>query len=941
MVGRSRFGGVTPQVQLQPVRFAAKGPFSYCSFRPQQAVPHNPNDLWRANRPVAPTVQIHPMHNHLHQMSDGDIKPLSGGKRPGRSTKADPRIRAFVASLAPDLFVPEAFIAWDGIATELVRLGPAIKALEARNRPVTREILARQLLTEPTLTEVIGLLFAASSGAGFEDGRELLGGVPNTLKAARQMAGLAVDLGLHRLVPRGGSVQSLVQVALVAEDARRRRFRRLRIARAKEKRIVERAIHRANRGSAVQLTLGNKWSESPPDVARAVDYVALANGKPVAAMISVFQATSGGRQQRDLTLTYPSLQATLDQVPMHLVLLADGRGFAQTPVRTLEALFERVASCMTLSQARGGMLADALIAATRADGRRQSMDAPVSLIIESALGSGAKVAAADLPVPMEAARLALARFADARRDLALTLAPGGESVTWQRGSSVDRAIALMKTFNGADAIQLLADLVGAEATMSPTVPPFKAVATLRRDADQVLPSAWTVAACFGAADSSTLRQVARIALTAAPDSKLGVLIVPEDAAKLDSIEQTRLQSRLPANVLVITTRHLTDLARGALTPRDALVGMLLEQADLAKASPFVLTSVTPQRMFYGRDAEEATLLATLGTNSVALLGGRRIGKTSLMRHVESALREADFAPRFLDCQTVRNWAGFVVRAKQEWHIDLPPVFHPNSLIELASALAGAERGRVVFLLDEIDHLLLWDLQKHEGHVPEAFFRACRTVSQEGMAQFVFSGERTIANRLWDPRSPHWNFCRPVPLRQLSREAAEQLLIRPINSLQIAIDAPEDFAHLIWQVTSGHPQIIQWLGDALVRSVNQKAKDARHALSLVDLKSIIESYEYREHYLETYWGQASSLERAATIWSFDVTVSPDSVARKLRARGKTASEDDTNEALRMLELYGILDQDPAGYRLRAGWFPTALMAYGGHAAAIERYLSRLE
>ena len=63
-------------------------------------------------------------------------------------------------------------------------------------------------------------------------------------------------------------------------------------------------------------------------------------------------------------------------------------------------------------------------------------------------------------------------------------------------------------------------------------------------------------------------------------------------------------------------------------------------------------------------------------------------------------------------------------------------------------LKKTPNSKVVILLDEIDQLLDWDKQHTSEEVPEAFFRACRTVSQEGEAQFVFSGERMISSRVW-------------------------------------------------------------------------------------------------------------------------------------------------------------------------------------------------
>ena len=131
---------------------------------------------------------------------------------------------------------------------------------------------------------------------------------------------------------------------------------------------------------------------------------------------------------------------------------------------------------------------------------------------------------------------------------------------------------------------------------------------------------------------------------------------------------------------------------------------------------------------------------------------------------------------------------------------------------MSSRLDDGSGRPLVLLLDEIDRLLDWDYNQTESGVNEAFFRTCRTISQEGKAQFVFSGERIIAQKLWDPHSPHWNFCRPLQLQQLNSEASEKLLLDPLKSLQIEVDNLASFRKAAWHYTSGHPQIIQFLGD---------------------------------------------------------------------------------------------------------------------------------
>ncbi len=237
----------------------------------------------------------------------------------------------------------------------------------------------------------------------------------------------------------------------------------------------------------------------------------------------------------------------------------------------------------------------------------------------------------------------------------------------------------------------------------------------------------------------------------APGSSVAILLTQLELSGHELEARRKSQAVLPVNVVLVSPTMLVDMAKSA-SPLAKLVDALLNQSDLTKVSPFILSNPTPSRMFYGRDTD-ATVLGTIATNSVAILGSRRIGKTSLMRRVQSDLEDSNFRPFFGDCQTVRTWQDFATLAHSDWDVVLPPEFEPRHLSDLVKQLGARQDRNVVLLLDEIDQLLDPDRGHSENSVPEAFFRACRSISQAGSAQFVFSGERTIANQSRTPNHP--------------------------------------------------------------------------------------------------------------------------------------------------------------------------------------------
>ena len=405
------------------------------------------------------------------------------------------------------------------------------------------------------------------------------------------------------------------------------------------------------------------------------------------------------------------------------------------------------------------------------------------------------------------------------------------------------------------------------------------------------------------------------------DATVAVVVSPRTSAWRASPTSAAIQSSLATTVVVLDATDLPGVA-GATSPRDAFVEILLGQADLMRPTPSIYNGATPPEMFFGREEEVATIRSAISASSIALLGGRRIGKTSLMHRAIDALRSDGWEPFYADCQECGSWETFVSLIEPRWKVALPRTFKPSHVASLVAQLQSRASGRVVLLLDEIDELLRWDQIHEDGNVSEAFFRACRALSQEGAARFVFSGERVISERLWDPKSPHWNFCRALFVQQLTREAANDLLRRPFTELRVSLLDANAFLGGAWRATDGHPRLLQYLGDRLVAALNSRPAADRTYLSADDVAQVSDSRELRQEYVVTYLGQSTPDERALV----GLIASGVDSSRELRAAtakfGLSLESDRLQAALRMLHLYGVIRDFDEPYRLRAEGLPTA-------------------
>ncbi len=837
------------------------------------------------------------------------------------------RVAAFRRSITPNLLARDDFIDWNAIEVEIRRVDLAVQHLQAFSDigEFGSEELSQELKSHPDVYEIILNLVAYNSSGTQVTKWGLPPTVPPDETNIRLLADQLLYIGIDRLLRSSPPIEALLRVAEVYKDSFRRRFRSGKKLEFRIQGLVRKAIASAN--SRLETPVRNDASAlTDGQLRRSLEYVIAAGKRPIAGIATVFQNQSGGRQQRDLAVTYPLLQERLAAHGMQLILITDGQGLREASERTLALLFESVRFPMTIEQAIGGMLEESIIEASTAPAPTTLDNVVLNRLISGALDAREKILADTLPVPSAQGVLALARYAETHQELNLSLSPAGDELRWKNPGALLTARSLTEQFDPRRALDGFTSLLGSTrpdiseqdgevwaAISIAEIPPFT--------------GRLHVTASTRELSSDVPRDIGLRSIEDAPGSSVAILLTQLELSGHELEARRKSQAVLPVNVVLVSPTMLVDMAKSA-SPLAKLVDALLNQSDLTKVSPFILSNPTPSRMFYGRDTEAATVLGTIATNSVAILGSRRIGKTSLMRRVQSDLEDSNFRPFFGDCQTVRTWQDFATLAHSDWDVVLPPEFEPRHLSDLVKQLGARQDRNVVLLLDEIDQLLDWDRGHSENSVPEAFFRACRSISQAGSAQFVFSGERTIANRIWDPQSPHWNFCRPLDLTQLTKDAATSLLVQPLQAMNIRIIDEVEFGTKAWERTNGHPQIAQFLGDRLVRLLDERADRRELSLGAEEIGQVTDTYEFAEHYLNTYWGQANPLEKSISLLVGDKTMSAADIGSALLWQGSRPTDDELMSALRMLQLFGILKAGADGFSLRAEWFPSALAHFGG-------------
>jgi hypothetical protein len=342
-------------------------------------------------------------------------------------------------------------------------------------------------------------------------------------------------------------------------------------------------------------------------------------------------------------------------------------------------------------------------------------------------------------------------------------------------------------------------------------------------------------------------------------------------------------------------------------PERILRRFVLEHVNLAAVAPYIITGPTPVHFFFGREHELREISDHLSTTSYIILGGRRIGKTSIVRRLHAVrLPQAGFRTLYYDCSTITSYDAFLATSIRDWQPDLP-TNAPTTFGELFQNPPNDKA--LVLLLDEADKLVPFD--RMNGW---QIFNTLRAFVNSKHAQVILSGERTLRDALKDTNGPLFNFANEMLLGPLNYADVKEIVTRPMNQLEIKIVDEAAITKQIYDFTSGHPNIVQRLCRHLIDRLNERGN---RYITLEDVMAVIKDPQFQEvDFLQTYWEAATPLEKIITlVISQNVGVYSMKEVRQLVSEQVhiQPGAEETKDALdRLVDLRSILKRSSAGY-----------------------------
>ncbi len=298
--------------------------------------------------------------------------------------------------------------------------------------------------------------------------------------------------------------------------------------------------------------------------------------------------------------------------------------------------------------------------------------------------------------------------------------------------------------------------------------------------------------------------------------------------------------------------------------------------------------LTPEagRLFVGR-AEVFRQIEELWRNpyqkqAVVLHGQRRMGKTSILNHLQKSLGPT-YLPVMADLQgisaelkseadlwdaLIRTMTRALSRAgisNLQSPISTPSAKSLDAFLDSLEDSLSPDRY-LVLLLDEFEKL---EQKIDEGVVTPAFLDYLRSAIQHRrQVLVVLAGHHTLEERLAKYWSPLMGVARPVHVSYLDEDAADRLITNPWDGFRLSYTA--DALARLKSATGLQPMLLQQACSAVIEVVNERlAKSGGEEYpeaTLAEAEAALDRLTAREstYYFDAVWDWLAEAERAALV-----------------------------------------------------------------------------
>lgn len=324
-------------------------------------------------------------------------------------------------------------------------------------------------------------------------------------------------------------------------------------------------------------------------------------------------------------------------------------------------------------------------------------------------------------------------------------------------------------------------------------------------------------------------------------------------------------------------RTLSEIASDEPSRGARFGRFILQRIGRRSVSPYQITRPAQRRMFFNRLRELDHLEGR--EHFKAILGPRRIGKTSLAHALARRIAEDD--ARYLtlsgeqdrtlplalisclDLSSTTFWeevydrigASEQDRAAGRRHALTDPIkrkYRRLNAYESFLSLTSSQYRNPFLILDEVDGLI----DEDEGN-DWAFFRQLKGWALNTSATIVFAGFRRLFYALRDDDFPFFQTCDEVLLPAFSQKDSHSLIEAPLTEMGFELDPR--LPQAVFYLTGGAPALVQAIGDELATS-----NDPARPLGDDELRVAVRSSRTLRSAFTNFRAEATALERLVLL-----------------------------------------------------------------------------
>ncbi|MEE4312130.1 MAG: AAA family ATPase [candidate division KSB1 bacterium] len=278
-----------------------------------------------------------------------------------------------------------------------------------------------------------------------------------------------------------------------------------------------------------------------------------------------------------------------------------------------------------------------------------------------------------------------------------------------------------------------------------------------------------------------------------------------------------------------------------------------EQSGISIISPYSSTRIPIGAMFYGRKKEIKKIIRSKFETNFAIIGSRRIGKTSLMLNVKKYLDNDDFyETKFYDCYRINNSYDFVQLIASDLDIRSAQRTRVSTFYDFMKRMKAKYRKKFILFIDEFDQLLEYD-KTLDGELSKIF----HALALEDICKIVIAGYRILNDYINNINSPFYKYFEVAYIKELDHDDARQLILEPFDDLGIRIHDKNSFSERIMHLTANHPHFIQFFCSKLVELLNEKSDKE---LNMKDIDRVENMNEYNDFILDTFLVNADEFQQ---------------------------------------------------------------------------------